>query len=209
MAVARRQLNATLMADGTVLVTGGSNSPGFNMAPTDSRVLTAGAVGSGDRAVDVARRHGAPPGLSLDRLLLPDGRLLSAGSGAAGGARAARTTTPRRSSRRPTCTGIDGTLATRPVITDAPTEVSYGQAIHGADADAANIVRATWIRLSSVTHAFNQNQRMNNLTVSASGPTSVLVNAPSSANLGTSRALHAVPHRRNGVPSVSKIIRIH
>ena len=41
MSVARRQLNATLLADGTVLVTGGTNVGGFNASPTDSRVLAA------------------------------------------------------------------------------------------------------------------------------------------------------------------------
>ncbi len=37
----RRQMNATLLADGTVLVTGGSNAAGFNTAPTSSAVLAA------------------------------------------------------------------------------------------------------------------------------------------------------------------------
>jgi hypothetical protein len=39
MSVARRQLNATLMADGKVLVRGGTNAAGFNTAPTNSAVL--------------------------------------------------------------------------------------------------------------------------------------------------------------------------
>ena len=41
MSVARRQINATLLADGTVLVTGGTNASGFNSAPTSSAVLAA------------------------------------------------------------------------------------------------------------------------------------------------------------------------
>ena len=132
MAVARRQLNATLMADGTVLVTGGSNSPGFNVAPTDSRVLTP------ERWDPVTEQWTSLAGMGHHRvyhstvLLLPDGRLLSAGSGepAASGLSddyTAEIYTP------PYLYRIDGTLATRPVITDAPSEVSYGQAIHRAD----------------------------------------------------------------------------
>ena len=41
MSIARRQINATLLADGTVLVTGGTNASGFNSAPTSSEVLAA------------------------------------------------------------------------------------------------------------------------------------------------------------------------
>ena len=41
MGVARRQLNATLLADGRVLVTGGSTAAGFNTSPSDSKVLAA------------------------------------------------------------------------------------------------------------------------------------------------------------------------
>ena len=34
MSIARRQVNATLLPDGTVLVTGGTSGPGFNNATT-------------------------------------------------------------------------------------------------------------------------------------------------------------------------------
>ena len=72
----------------------------------------------------------------------------------------------------------------------------------------ANIVRATWIRLSSVTHAFNQNQRMNNLTIAVAGASSVLVNAPASANLAPPGHYMLFLIDANGVPSVARIIRI-
>jgi hypothetical protein len=207
MAVARRQLNATLMADGSVLVTGGSNSPGFNIAPTDSRVLTP------ERWDPVTEQWTPLAGMAHHRvyhstaLLLPDGRILSAGSGqpAAPGLAddyTAEIFTP------PYLYGLDGTLAARPVITDAPTQVAYGQAFTVQTPQAASIVRATWIRLSSVTHAFNQNQRMNNLTVAATGTSSVTVTAPASANLAPPGHYMLFLIDASGVPSVARIIRV-
>ena len=50
MAFVRRQLNATLLPDGKVLVTGGTSGPGFNN--TILPVFAAEIVGSGDRKLD-------------------------------------------------------------------------------------------------------------------------------------------------------------
>lgn len=207
MAVARRQLNATLMADGTVLVTGGSNAAGFNSAPTDSKVLTA------ELWDPVTEQWTSLAGMSHHRvyhstaLLLPDGRILSAGSGqpAAPGLQDDHTAeifTP------PYLYRLDGTLATRPTITDAPTDVSYGQAFTVQTPAAGTIVRATWIRLSSVTHAFNQNQRLNNLTIAVSGASSLLVSAPANPNLAPPGHYMLFLIDANGVPSVARFIRI-
>ena len=207
MAVARRHLNATLMADGTVLVTGGSNTPGFNVAPTDSRVLTA------ERWDPITEQWTSLASMSHHRvyhstaLLLPDGRILSAGSGQPKAAGltddfTAEIFTP------PYLYRIDGTLATRPTITDAPTDVSYGQAFTVQTPEAGTIARATWIRLSSVTHAFNQNQRLNNLTIAVSGASSILVTAPASPNLAPPGHYMLFLIDANGVPSVARIIRI-
>jgi hypothetical protein len=103
---------------------------------------------------------------------------------------------------------MDGSPADRPTITDAPVSVSYGQTFTVATPQAQGIARATWIRLSSVTHSFNMGQRMNRLTVTPNDAGSVSVTAPASPN-------HAPPGHYmlflidgNGVPSVAKIIRI-
>ena len=64
MAFARRQLNATLLPDGNVLVTGGTSTPGFN--DPAGRGLCRRALGSDDRTVDNARQQlGHPSHLPL------------------------------------------------------------------------------------------------------------------------------------------------
>ncbi len=207
MAVPRRQLNATIMADGAVLATGGSNAVGFNSAPTDSRVLSA------ERWDPVTEQWTSLAAMTHHRvyhstaLLLPDARILSVGSGqpAATGLQddfTAEIFTP------PYLFKLDGTLATRPTITSAPTEVSYGQAFTVETPAASTITRATWIRLSSVTHATNMNQRMNNLTFAVSGASSILVNAPATANVAPPGHYMLFLIDANGVPSVARIVRI-
>src|SRR6185312_4862808 len=84
LSVPRRQLNSTILADGTVLVTGGSNAVGFNVKPTNDAVLAAerwnpnvGATGQWT----TLQRQGHYRLYHSTALLLPDARVLSVGSG--------------------------------------------------------------------------------------------------------------------------------
>jgi hypothetical protein len=206
MSIGRRQLNATLLADGTVLVTGGSNAPGFNAPPTDSRVLTAERWNPDTENWSQLGRMTHQRLYHSTTLLLLDGRVLSVGSGepAASGQpndQSAEIFSP------PYLFNRDGTLATRPTITDAPVSVNYGQVFTIGTPNAASITRVTWIRLSSVTHSFNQNQRMNRLSFSATG-TGLTVVAPSSGNRAPPGHYMLFIVDSNGVPSQGKIIRI-
>jgi galactose oxidase len=207
MSVARRQLNATLLADGQVLVTGGSNAAGFNAPPTDSRVLTAEVWDP------VTERWSQWSRMSHNRLyhatavLLLDGRVLSVGSGepAATGQindRTAEIFSP------PYLFNADGSLAARPSITDAPINVSYGQTFTVGTPDAGSIAKVTWIRLSSVTHAFNMNQRMNLLGFSVASASTLSVTAPLSGNQAPPGHYMLFIVNDKGVPSKGKIVRI-
>jgi hypothetical protein len=207
MAVARRQMNATLLADGTILATGGTNSGGFNTAPTDSRVLTAELWSPATEQWRPLARMTHNRLYHSSALLLPDGRLLSVGSGEPPASGLTDDYTAEIYSP-PYLFAPDGSAAVRPTIAGAPDFVSYGQAFAVQTPDAARIVKATWIRLSSVTHAFNQNQRLNYLPVSAGSASSITLTAPSNANLAPPGDYMLFLIDSNGVPSVAKIIRI-
>ena len=208
MAVPRRQLNATLLADGKVLVTGGTNATGFNSAPTSSAVLAAELWDPANpgqwRQLSSMSHHRLYHSTAL---LLPDARVLSVGSGQPAASGLTDDYTAEIFSP-PYLFNPDGTPATRPVITTAPASVAYGQTFTVKTGSAASITRVTLIRLSAVTHSFNQNQRMNVLSFSA-GSSAITVTAPLDANLAPPGHYMLFIVNGNGVPSVAKIVRLH
>ena len=207
MAVARRQHNATLLADGQVLVTGGSNATGFNSSPTTSAVLAA-------ELWDPANPSVWKPLASMthnrlyhsEALLLPDARVLSVGSGQPAASGQTDDFTAEIYSP-PYLFKSDGTSAPRPVISSAPTSVTYGQAFTVKTTSASSVAKVTWIRLSAVTHSFNQSQRMNVLGFSM-GTGQITVTAPANVNLAPPGHYMLFIVNSSGVPSVAKIVKI-
>ena len=85
--------------------------------------------------------------------------------------------------------------------------MSYGETFFVETPDAASIAQVTWIRLGSVTHAFNQNQRINHLSFSpASGGLNVVT--PSSGNLAPPGHYMLFIVNSDGVPSVASFVRV-
>jgi Concanavalin A-like lectin/glucanases superfamily/Domain of unknown function (DUF1929)/Kelch motif len=193
MATARRQLNATLLPDGKVLVTGGTSGPGFNNAdfPVYEAEMWDPATEGWTRLASSDPRfkrlyHSAAT-------LLPDGRVLITGGN---GYPEAEIFSPPYLFR-----------GAPPTITSAPASVTYGQTFFVETPDAASITQVTWIRLTSVTHAFNQNQRINHLSFSqAAGGLNVV--APSGPNLAPVGHYLLFILNGNGVPAVAKIVQI-
>lgn len=200
MAFARRQHSATLLADGTVLVTGGTSGAGFNNAIGS---VYAAEVWNPDTETFTTLASAAVRRLyHSTALLLPDGRVLSAGGG------------------RPAGTGgdtdhLDAEIFSppylfkgpRPTITSAPTRVTWGQVFQVKSPEAASIQKVHLISLSSVTHANNMSQRINRLSFTkVSG--ALNITAPPGPN-------HCIPGvymlflvNGNGVPSVARMIRV-
>jgi hypothetical protein len=206
MAVARRQMNATLLADGTVLVTGGTNAGGFNSPPTNPNVLAAERWSPTGGWTQLARQTHYRLYHS-NALLLPDGRVLSVGSG-----QPAASGLPNDYSAEvfspPYLFKLDGTAATRPTISTAPAAVTYGQSFPIGTPNAPGIAKVTFIRLSSVTHATNMNQRLNALPITGRDASSITVTAPLSSDLAPPGHYLLFLLDENGVPSVARIVRI-
>ncbi|HEV2085615.1 MAG TPA: galactose oxidase-like domain-containing protein [Gemmatimonadales bacterium] len=197
MAFARRHMNATLLPDGQIFVPGGTSADGFNNA--------SGAVHTAEMWNPATERWTTLAANAIDRmyhstsLLLPDGRVLFAGSGEGAGGVSQKTYemySPPYLFKGP-----------RPTITAAPASVSYGQSFPVETPDAASIQKVSIIRLGSVTHAFDLSQRFLSLSFSAAGG-QLSVTAPANGNLAPPGHYLLTILNGSGVPSVSKIVRI-
>lgn len=101
-------------------------------------------------------------------LLLPDGRVVSAGSDWGDSQETLEVFSPPYLSRGP-----------RPTITAAPGSLTYGQSFTITTPDAANIIRVALIKVASTTHATRFDERLVDLTFSA-GDGQITATAPPS-----------------------------
>ena len=190
----RKLFNATLLADGTVLVTGGSRgTEDPNTTPTNPAYeceLWDPATGTWTQMASLTKIRS----YHSIALLLPDGRVLSAG-GVFGGESAEIYSPPYLFK------------GSRPTITSAPTGITYGQSFFVGTPDATSTSQVTFIALGSVTHGFNMGQHMSRpLFSQATG--GLNVTAPSNPNTTPPGYYMLFILNGNGVPSVAKIIQI-
>ncbi len=211
MQYARRHLNLTILADGKILATGGTQGAGFDDSCSNNAIHAAEmwnpATGAWTTLASMTYRRQ----YHSMALLLIDGRVLVGGN--TGSPATSEECKPNEASFQqeiftpPYLFNSDGTPATRPNITFAPDTVTYGNQFLVGSPSAFNIEKVTMVRLSSVTHSVNMNQRINHLTFSHVGQ-QLRVNAPANGNVCPPGHYMLFIINSAGVPSVAKIIKI-
>lgn len=214
MAQPRRQNNATILADGTVLISGGSSlgGPGqfgFN-DPTGQIAVSEIWNPETEEVTQVAAASSVYRGYHSAAMLLPDGRVLMTGGNhdlplPGGGTqyienKSAEIYSPAY------LFAEDGAPAVRPTVTAAPVVAELGDTIFVQTPDAADIAKALWIVPGSVTHAQDWTQRANILDFTAvDGGLNIAL--PASGNEAPPGYYMLFLVNDQGTPSVAKWIR--
>jgi hypothetical protein len=193
MNYARMNENLVLLPNGTVLAVGGGAGGGKYANPVEQAEIY--SPGTGKWTVMAAQT--AQRTYHSTAVLLPDGRVISAGSDW-------------------------GTLETtyeiysppylfqgnRPTITSAPASVTFGSSFVIDTPDYANISSVALIRAGSTTHADDFDQRYVSLTFTNTGNDSLTVTAPANPNIAPPGYYLLVIVNRSGIPSVMPFAQV-
>lgn len=192
----RFQHTMVVLADGTVLVVGGSTI-------VDKGSLTGTLPAelwdpATEKWTTMAAMHD-PRMYHSTALLLPDGMVLVAGGGRFGSV-----------PNYPTAEIYSPPYlfkGARPTITNAPTSIEYNQMFTVDTPDANVITGVSFIRLGSVTHTLNTDQRFLPLSFSK-GTSQLTVISPINSNNAPPGYYMLFLVNSQGVPSTAKIIKI-
>jgi galactose oxidase len=215
MTFPRRQHNATILPDGTVLVTGGTRGTG-SAPPEMFNNLAPGQPVHVAELWDPDTETWSPLAAEdIDRcyhstaVLLADGTVLSAGGGEffpdesvtqqndlSDSHRDAQLFSPPYLFRGP-----------RPVVTTVPDTIEHGSSFTLNTDRAADVAKVTLVRLSSVTHSFNMGQRFLSLGFDRQNETTLRVTAPGAPGECPPGHYFLFVIDGNGVPSIGHVVR--
>jgi galactose oxidase-like protein/Kelch motif protein len=199
MAFPRNYHNATILPDGTVVVTGGGQTTGA--IDLKNAVYEAELWDPQTESWTTLARMHAPRLYHSTALLMPDGRVLVSGGGRFNG------------NSEPT-DQVSGEFfappylfkGPRPTIAAVPSQLTRGQTFTIETPDASRIAKVSLVRLGNDTHAFDMNQRFVPLSFSANTG-ALSVTAPSSANVAPPGYYMLFIVDTNGVPSIASYVR--
>ncbi|MDX2005374.1 MAG: galactose oxidase-like domain-containing protein [Meiothermus sp.] len=208
MATARTNLDATLLADGTIFANGGNT--------TGAIFTSANAVFAGElynprtnswttmaSASQVREYHSVA-------LLLPDATVWTAGGGGCGNCGGGLNKLNYEIFYPPYLFRKDGSgeLAARPAISGLPATVGYNSSFTLNTPNASSIQSVTLVAPGSSTHAFNYSQRFMTLPITGRNASSLTVGTPSSPNLAPPGFYMVFVINSDGVPSVARFMRV-
>ena len=204
MSAPRRHLNSTVLPDGQVLVTGGTRGGGFVNIDEGLAVKEAEVWNPSTGAWTLLAANQVMRIYHSVSLLLPDGTVLH---GASGDAMAGTVPVPPERSHEIFSPPYLFKGARPTIASVLPANVTYGGILSVTTHNAAQITDVRWIRLGSVTHAFDMGQRANTLSFTRTA-TGVEVTAPVNPNQAPPGYYMLFVLNRNGVPSEGKIVKV-
>ena len=197
----RKFSNGVALPTGEVLVVGG-NSSGIEFSDVGS-ILEAEIWNPNTQTWRRMANMSVPRNYHSVALLMPDGRVWSAGGGLCG----CNADHPNHQIYSPPYLfNSNGSLATRPTISSAPDVAGYGSTINVQA--TSGIQRFTMVKMSGVTHALNSDQRFLNVDFSTVSNGNYNLTFHSNRNVLTPGYWMLFALNSEGVPSISKVIQI-
>jgi Concanavalin A-like lectin/glucanases superfamily/Domain of unknown function (DUF1929)/Glyoxal oxidase N-terminus len=190
----------TVLPDGDVLALAGQSVANANALP-DSPVLQPEIWHPASDTWTPVASSVRPRGYHNTSLLLPDGRVLLAGSGRLDLSLMTDETTAEVFSPPYLFKGP------RPSIARSPSTLQYGAGFSLETPDAARIAKVSLVRMGAVTHNFNMDQRWQELSFRRAGDR-LDVAAPVSANVAPPGVYYVFIIDDKGVPSKAAIVSI-
>ncbi len=229
----RKFHTATILPDGKVLVSGGTQCGGGNhiVCGPEFPTHTSGAAvlspelwsesAPNDWTTMAASPSGIPRVYHSIALLLPDARVLIGGGGLPGalgepGAGSDPTSNQFRGYGHPNAEiysppylfDSNGQPAARPLITSIQTnKIGMGQTMQVGYSSGTAITSAVLVRLGSVTHGNNQDQRRVPLSFSVNG-SNLNVTMPPNGRMAPPGPYMLFIFNANGAPSIARIITL-
>ena len=203
MANARKFQNAVMLPTGEAMIIGGTS---VGAKYNDSGSILEPEIWNPD-----TKKWRTIAGMTTPRnyhsiaLLMTDGRVLAAGGGfcgaCAGNHQDGEVLSP------PYLFNNDGTLATRPTISNAPDAIKYGQRFTLQSSN--DISKFSMIKMSAVTHSINTDVRFINVPFQQAGAGLYELTSHANINVLTPGNWMLFAVNSKGVPSVAKVINVY
>ena len=199
MSEARIDMNAVILPNGEVLALGGSADD----EDTSTASLNADLYDPMSNTFTSAGANAYPRLYHSVALLLPNATVWLAGGNPSRG-----TYQQEMEIYQPAYLfNPDGTMATQPTITSAPSSISYGNTFSVTTPNAASISSVVLVRNGTVTHAFGMDQREVGLSFTA-GSGTLTVTAPPNGEIAPPGYYMLFLVNNAGVPSVADFVQV-
>jgi hypothetical protein len=205
MSQPRIHLNSTILPTGNVLVTGGEEwSENTTTASLNADLYHANVGDPNYNTFTSAGANSVPRAYHSNAMLLPDATVILTGSNPPNVPYETRVELYQPAY----LFNADGTMATRPVITRAPTtSIRYNTSFTIQTPNAAQVATVVLMRPGTPTHAFNMDQRLIGVQFKSTTSGSLTIASPPNADVAPPGYYMLFILNKAGVPSVAQFVQ--